>query len=275
MEWGALYLKKMITDFIGHDNFRRHKAAQYNPPDELITWFLEHNRFDRNEIEFLLRLLANKKTIVDIGANIGIHSVNYAYFINGATVYAIEPAQENLIVLKKNIDKHKLTNIRIVEKAIGKENSKGTLYVNEQNSGDNRIYKSPDFEPMDSHGIEIITLDQFKKENDIGKIDYIKMDTQGCEFDIFEGGYKTLKEDRPDIFMEFWPWGLIQKLGNQKIFKKVIEDFGYNVFKSEEQTNWTINKTPTPLDEIFRFYKKYSHENFHMNLFLSADKTIL
>ena len=41
--------------------------------------------------------------------------------------------------------------------------------------------------------IDTITLDSFVKENKIGEIDFIKIDVQGAELDIFKGGSNTLK----------------------------------------------------------------------------------
>lgn len=41
--------------------------------------------------------------------------------------------------------------------------------------------------------IKTISLDQFVRENDIGTIDFIKIDIQGAELDVFQGGISTLK----------------------------------------------------------------------------------
>ena len=41
--------------------------------------------------------------------------------------------------------------------------------------------------------IDTITLDYFIEQNNIGKIDFVKIDVQGAELDIFQGGFNTLK----------------------------------------------------------------------------------
>ena len=87
--------------------------------------------------------------------------------------------------------------------ALGKANEKRNLYVT-QNPMCSSLYK-PNEELIRLYNafevaylkeeieINTITLDYFVEQNNIGEIDFIKIDVQGAELDVFQGGKKTLE----------------------------------------------------------------------------------
>ena len=93
--------------------------------------------------------------------------------------------------------------VRYFPYALGKANEKRKLYVT-QNPMCSSLYK-PNEELIKLYNkmevaylkqeteIDTITLDYFIEQNKIGKIDFVKIDVQGAELDIFQGGINTLK----------------------------------------------------------------------------------
>ena len=73
-----------------------------------------------------------------------------------------------------------------------KPNSKLKKFVNEESRLN---YKEID--------IKVDTIDN-RLKNFQGKVDLIKIDTQGCEYEILEGGWNTIKKDMPFLFLETW-----------------------------------------------------------------------
>ena len=56
--------------------------------------------------------------------------------------------------------------------------------------------------------VRVIPLDEFvKKEKKIKKVDFIKMDIEGTEFDTLKGAVKTLKRDKPDLIITIYHKG--------------------------------------------------------------------
>jgi len=87
--------------------------------------------------------------------------------------------------------------------ALGKANEKRKLYIT-QNPMCSSLYKPNEelirlynaFEVAylkEETEIDTITLDHFIEQNNIGEIDFIKIDVQGAELDVFQGGKKTLE----------------------------------------------------------------------------------
>ena len=68
--------------------------------------------------------------------------------------------------------------------------------------------------------MKVDTLDNKMKNND-KKIDLIKIDTQGSEFEIIQGGLQTIKKDKPFIFVETWSYPYYEKI---KYFDEILSE---------------------------------------------------
>lgn len=122
--------------------------------------------------------IENDSIIVDIGANIGAFSL-YCAFFNGCTVYSFEPDKRNFELMLENIRINGLEErIYPFDKAVS------------DISGIKKLYKSISM----SHSlnvvsdtyvdVESITLRDILITNDIKKVDYLKLDCEGGEYDI-------------------------------------------------------------------------------------------
>ena len=78
-----------------------------------------------------------------------------------------------------------------------------------------------------------ITIDKFVEENNIEKIDYIKMDVEGAEKNILEGSIKTIKKFKPSLAIAIYHGGklFMEDFYNIPIFIKNIinEDYEYYI----------------------------------------------
>lgn len=248
---------KIIKDFIMHERndlvaIQLKQVASGEFPAEF------------NEINLLLEHIT-EGDIIDVGANIGVHSINYAINNPNSRVFSFEPDPENILILKENVKKHNVNNIDIIECGVGELNSKGNVYTNHKNSGDCRLYKNTDFNPSNISEIDIITLDYFAQQNDLKKINYIKMDTQGYEPYIFQGAYNLIENNFPKIFFEFWPWGYKQSNANVELMLKIIKDFEYKIFNIP---HYEAKKIQVDINYLLNFYNKNIDIDFHENFLL-------
>ncbi len=159
-------------------------------------------------------------TIFDIGAWKG----DTAYFFskkcsNKARIYAFEPDENNYKILLKIKDKYKLNNVI----------ASNILFSN--------LETEINFLSMDLNRPAIkmksTTIDKFVEENNIEKIDYIKMDVEGAEKNILEGAIKTIKKFKPSLAIAIYHGGklFMEDFYNIPIFiKNVInEDYEYYI----------------------------------------------
>jgi len=173
-------------------------------------------------------------TIMDIGANIGLTT---NYFSKFGKVYSVEPAQASFDCLSKLIETNGINAVPI-KYAISTKNGEATFYHNEKNSTANSLSKNI----ADTNVTEIVqtrTLGDLFKEYKIDHVDFMKMDVEGAEFDIF--GSDTFDEvaGKIDVIMgetHAWagrnPGQIYQALQNRGFtVKKIPSDA--NIFYAE------------------------------------------
>ena len=162
----------------------------------------------------------NDAVVFDIGAFKG----DTAYFFskkcsNKARIYAFEPDENNYKILLKIKDKYKLNNVI----------ASNILFSNSETE--------INFLSMDLNRpavkMKSTTIDKFVEENNIEKIDYIKMDVEGAERNILEGAIKTIKKFKPSLAIAIYHGGklFMEDFYNIPIFiKNVInEDYEYYI----------------------------------------------
>ena len=163
----------------------------------------------------------NDAVVFDIGAFKG----DTAYFFskkcssNKARIYAFEPDENNYKVLLKIKDKYKLNNV--IASNILFSNSETEINFLSMDLNRPAVKMKP------------TTIDKFVEENNIEKIDYIKMDVEGAEKNILEGAIKTIKKFKPSLAIAIYHGGklFMEDFYNIPIFiKNVInEDYEYYI----------------------------------------------
>ena len=151
---------------------------------------------NNGEYTFLNTLDLKNKIVIDIGANLGIVSIVLAKKNPGIKIYAFEPLRENYENLLKNIELNGIDkNIITVEnKAVTKDGRNINMSININNRGGSSISDVISVNSSMSKencGIESITLEDIIKKYKIDKIDLLKIDCEGSEYEIL---YNT-KED--------------------------------------------------------------------------------
>lgn len=141
-------------------------------------------------------------TVVDIGANVGSFTA-YALHRGAKKVYAVEPNSKALLSLRANFEGHKA--VTIIPKGAGKETRVEKLYYPRYNStiaSTDPNYVSGEKDVV-SEEMHIATLPDLMKAHHIDKIDVLKIDTEGMEYDIFDAiGDEALKK-MTSVIVEF------------------------------------------------------------------------
>lgn len=190
------------------------------------------------------KYIKENSIVFDIGANIGVFTIFTANLAKNGLVYAFEPVTDIFRILEKNTFFYK--NIKIFKVGLGRENEKKKIFVRSWSPGDSTIdidgthRNSKSFDQVEE--IEIITLDDFVDKNRINKIDFIKIDVEGYEFNVLKGGVNSLKKLKPIIAISLHS----DKLKEEII--KFVETELKNLYKIELSTknNNDIFLLPTP-----------------------------
>jgi FkbM family methyltransferase len=166
--------------------------------------------FEQDILEELRKYIPQNAVILDVGANIGNHSIYWAGTINSSKIHCFEPVQATFSMLLKNIELNKLQHIIIPHNiALGRSSSVAEILVQRpDNLGGTSIKTTA--EDKSKFSMKIEALDGM----DLGldRIDFIKIDVEGFELETLVGMKKTIEKYRPTIFVEAFDKGLISKL---------------------------------------------------------------
>ena len=202
------------------------KINEYNLPldykDSLISkgLYIMKSR-EILETEIIKHNLKKEDVCLDAGANIGYYVFLEAKITN-STIYAFEPDPRNIKLLKKGIIKNGFKNIEVFEKAISNKLGKERLYLSNQTNVSSMV-KHEDFNGKIVE-VETETIDNFCKNK---KIDFIRMDVEGFEYEIFQGMENLIKSKKPlKIMVEFHS----NKYSKKRNFPKRLEELKRNGF---------------------------------------------
>ena len=189
---------------------------------------------------------------LDIGANIGNHSIFYSKKFN--QVFSFEVFPKNLDLLKINC--RDIKNIKIFEFGLSNENKKIDFFYSKLNLGGLSKIKAEDQNiklKLDVKKIDDLNIDK-------SKITFVKLDVEGSEFDIVKGGINFFSEYKPIIVFEQQPEDFED---NSTKLINLLKSLGYEKF-------YTIKTHPSVSESRNIFYKIFSF----IMIILSGQKTI-
>ena len=154
---------------------------------------------------FLLKNFINKESVVfDIGSNVGAYLFAFEKIAKPANIYGFEPNKNLFLNLKKLFRKVNLSNIAISDVS---KNARLKIPIINNKPYEARGTLNLDFKEIDEDDFTLInikkeSLDDYVTENKISKIDFIKIDVEGHEFQILKGALATLKKFQPSLLIE-------------------------------------------------------------------------
>lgn len=151
-------------------------------PDNVELW----NHF--NEIWFHKiytsrgdREIKTGGTVIDVGANIGLFSTLAAR--TAAKVYGFEPFPPTFEWLQRNIQENRLANITAFNCAVGAKPESRVLHVRPESTA-NSLFAGQNANGSQKIVVKCTTLKEVFESNHLEKVDVLKLDCEGSEFEI-------------------------------------------------------------------------------------------
>ena len=185
---------------------------------------------DNNYDKGLVKVLKDN-VVVDIGFNVGLFSVKS--FLEGAKkIYAVEPNEENISKFK-SIDKNNvINNLHISNIAISDHDGTDSFLIDEDydNSGRSMLEKTlhSGRTSFNSHSCKTVKTQKFEtflKENNIDKIDLLKIDCEGGELFILHEDNRKIFEDKVNKVVGEIHFSLDTEQGSY--MKNFLEETGF------------------------------------------------
>lgn len=232
-----------------------------------------HGIYEKDEIDILSKFIKKNKVIIDIGANIGNHSIAFSKF--SKKVYAFEAHPRTFEILKfncSNFKKIKLFNIGISDK-------KGILFFKKKKTSNIGGYSLSKLGTVKSKIQKLDSLIKLKKE-----IELIKIDIEGHEYQALIGMKKIIKNNNCLLMVEFFD----EKIKKRREITNFLKKNGFTHFYYFERDKKIFKKNYLNLiknifDIIFLFKKQITqikeidqnaliHNNIKSNVVFSKSK---
>jgi len=181
---------------------------------ETIKWM---NNFDSNTIFF------------DIGANIGIYTL-YSAIVKSNTVYAFEPHSASYKNLLDSINANKLQNCYAYCIALSDKINLNNINVKNMHEGvaENIVGEKGDY----YHGCVEFNLDFLVSRKILPQPDCIKIDVDGFEDKVIEGGMNTFKNCKSI---------LIEINNKHRNYVEMIKALGFNLSGQYQRNDHEFN----------------------------------
>lgn len=144
--------------------------------------------------------VVDKLTVVDIGANIGTFSIYAASSDSGVRLYAYEPIPANYEILLKNIaDNGYQSRITAFNMGVASKTEKRKIYL--ISSPEHSLFA--DAEQEDGISVDCLSLNDVIERNGISKIDLLKINAEGAEYEILYSAPRECFEKIDEIRLEY------------------------------------------------------------------------
>ena len=201
-KYSSSYLQTDYAEVFGNKLFLSKKG--------LALAISHYGTYEKLEAKVMEEKIKGGNIVVDVGANIGLHTLNMARIVgNTGQVFAFEPDPSNFKILGKNVKVNNYKNIILEQKAVGDKHGRATLYQSDD-PGRHRIF--PQTKAKGQVQVELTSLDKyFIDSNLVDKINFIKIDVEGLEFSVLKGMKNILKNNKKiKILFEFMPKNILE-----------------------------------------------------------------
>jgi FkbM family methyltransferase len=201
---------------------------------------LHQSSYDANEVGFMLALLTRRREYfgdgifaIDGGANIGVHTIEWARHMHGwGRVLSFEAQEILYYALVGNIVLNNCLNARAKLAALGERNGElivpqpdyfahasfGSLELRQRETNEN-IGQRISYDPASGVAVPMVSIDSLGLE----RVDLIKLDVESMEVDVLRGARKTLQNLKPMLLVE-----IIKS--DQVVIKGLFDELGYRYF---------------------------------------------
>jgi FkbM family methyltransferase len=171
--------------------------------------------YEQEELEIIANFFPPNGMFVDIGSNTGQHSIYVAKILQARRVIMFEPVWETCRILRENIRLNSLeetADLSHLGVGLGDQETRVTYEIPAQNLGATKLISGSGRIPVRRGDALLINQ----------PVDFIKIDTEGCEIEVLRGLSATIRTYKPNIFVEV-------DNNNIEEFRQILIEYDYSV----------------------------------------------
>ena len=191
--------------------------------------------FERSTVITLEKLVKSGDVVFDIGANIGAHTLGLARSVGPAgRVFAFEPTEFAFQKLQQNLSLNPELQARTFPRqlllaASPMQEVPQEIFASWPLEKDGPVHPKHRGRPVSTRNAAVDTLDRFVARENLDRLNLIKIDVDGHELPVLQGGLTVLKQFRPVLLMEMSPYVHSEEHNSFPALVALLRDAGYAI----------------------------------------------
>lgn len=268
----TLYRLRLIRFTKTQDVWFRHAGIKFmiriHPSNGTIDKEIYlHGVYEPHFLSLIKKLLKPGDVFVDIGANIGQHSLFASNIVSDTgKVIAFEPIERLYQQFKESITLNEIHNIDVYNYGCSNIQETRNISTPTNNAGASSVIKS--YAGGTDTKIRLRTADSVLAQE--SRIDLIKIDVEGYEYFALEGLRETLSRFRPMLLIEYSPYyyGLLSDKDTGGKIITLLLTYGYEIIDLENNDELVdlayIKQLGVPQTNLLATLKNPSKKNEHI-----------
>jgi FkbM family methyltransferase len=181
--------------------------------DSYVAGLVDDAPYSDEVLRLLEQVLPEDGLVVDVGANVGIHSIAASRLAPRGQVHAFEPNPVTVGHLTENVRLNGADNVSIHPIALGESPGELTFCSNDESAAASMVIEASPALLVDlvnargnEHASATLTVNCETLDDALSgmpRIDLVKIDTEGHDIDVLRGAKATLERCRPAVIIEF------------------------------------------------------------------------
>ena len=257
-------LQNMVDNFLKFYSENKHHKELNSITEFLLSHALSargYNNYRNNqesgESYFIKEILAktNPKLCIDVGANIGEYTKEILENTD-SRIICFEPVPTTFEKLRKETESYS-DRITYENMGVGAINEELIIHFNSDAlahaSFSEEVKQINYISNEEKVSVPVVTLDTYFKDKNITEVDFIKIDTEGFESEVFKGAARIFAELKPKYIQIEFNWHQLFRNNSLHYFSQLLQNYDmYQLIPN----GWVLRDPKDPLVNI------YSYSNF-------------
>ncbi len=177
------------------------RLISYDPSTDIGGLLLSSGEFEKKEMDLCAGFISETSIVLDVGANIGLHSIYFSSLAKDGFVLSFEPSVATFELLVSNVAN--ISNIVPINLAVSNEGKIADFF----NTCDNAYSSLMDTKRKDVVNIKKVPcmrIDDVVSGLHLDRVDFVKIDVEGFEFEVLKGMVEVISKYQPVIFCEIY-----------------------------------------------------------------------
>ena len=222
-------------------------------PEGNVSRDLYLGQIEHDVVKFLAWYLKPGMVVMDLGANIGIHSLLSAKYVgeHGA-VHAFEPTPRTFEQLRANVELNGFTCVQLNQLAVADKSGTSTFYLYSQCGMNSMRRQDWVGKPLEQIVVETVSLDEYVQAKNLQRVDLLKIDVEGAELLVLKGARSLLCRQNPPVVVCEFTNKTTRNFGYQAIsLRNFLESLGYHLSRWNSESGCLV---PEPRSSNYKIY---------------------